>query len=323
MNFIENLNGFLTAIPVADGCALAWFAACWIGYTVYSGHEGWARRSLMRGTDRLRAAWMKRMLDREVRIVDAALLNTLMLSVSFFASTAILIVGSLIAALGTVDREMPLTANLGFLVAASRETWTFRLFSPVGVFIYAFFELTWSIRQFDRRAILIDAAPPHDQLDDARRQAWARCLGRLNALAGDDFNRGLRAYCFGLALLAVRSPGDVRRRLGRGRGGFVPARVRLRAGGVARRGRGARLAAGSEPAAGTGASLVGRPALGRRGRTARVAIGHRTRIRRRGAAQRSSPRDVAPEPGPVARTPAVLGRITFRPARSIFRGRGS
>jgi uncharacterized membrane protein len=202
MSFIENLNGFRAAIPWPDWCALAWFAVCWIGYTLYSGHEGWARRSLMRGTDRLRTAWMQRMLDREVRIVDSALLGVLMHSVSFFASTAILIVGSLIAALGAVDREMQLTANLGFLVAASREAWTLKLFSLIGVFVYAFFKLTWSIRQFNRCAILIGAAPPHDRLDDARRRAWARRLGRLNTLAGDDFNLGLRAYYFGLALLA-------------------------------------------------------------------------------------------------------------------------
>lgn len=202
MNFIENLNRFRAAIPGSDWGALAWFVACWIGYTGYSGHERWARCSLMRGTDRLRTAWMKRMLDREVRIVDAALLNTLMLSVSFFASTAILIVGSLIAALGAVDREVQWTANLGFLIAANREAWTLKLFSLIGVFIYAFFKLTWSIRQFNRCVILIGAAPPHDQLDDAQRQAWARRLGRLNTLAGDDFNLGLRAYYFGLALLA-------------------------------------------------------------------------------------------------------------------------
>ncbi|MCB0626651.1 MAG: DUF599 domain-containing protein [Saprospiraceae bacterium] len=203
MNFIENLNTFRAAIPGQDWGALAWFAACWMGYTFYSAHHGWARRSLMRGTDRLRMAWMRRMLEREVRIMDAALLNTLMLSVSFFASTAILIVGSLIAALGAVDREIQLTADLGFLVAASRETWTLKLFSLIVVFIYAFFKLTWSIRQFNRCAILIGAAPPHDQLDDdAQRRAWARRLGRLNTLAGEDFNLGLRAYYFGLALLA-------------------------------------------------------------------------------------------------------------------------
>ena len=34
MNFIENLNGFRAAIPWPGWCALAWFAVCWIGYTL-------------------------------------------------------------------------------------------------------------------------------------------------------------------------------------------------------------------------------------------------------------------------------------------------
>ena len=63
-------------------------------------------------------------------------------------------------------------------------------------------DVNWSIRQFNRCAILIGAAPLPHQLDDPSRRAWVRRLGRLNALAGDDFNRGLRAYYFGLALLA-------------------------------------------------------------------------------------------------------------------------
>ena len=202
MEFIENLNRFRVAVPWLDWFALAWLAACWIGYTAYADHEGRACRSLIRGTDRMREVWMDRLLEREVRIVDAALLNNLMHSVSFFASTAILIIGGLIAALGAVDREVQLTANLGLLVTASRETWTLKLFALIVVFIYAFFKLTWSLRQFNRCTILVGAAPPCDQLDEPKRRAWTRRLGRLNALAGYDFNCGLRAYYFGLALLA-------------------------------------------------------------------------------------------------------------------------
>ena len=137
-----------------------------------------------------------------VRLLDSGLLGNLMHSVSFFASTTMVIIGGLIAALGAVDHAMQWVANLGLLVPAGREAWTLKLVALIVVFIYAFFKLTWSIRQFNRCAILIGAAPPHDQLDDASRRTWARRLGRLNALAGDDFNRGLRAYYFGLALLA-------------------------------------------------------------------------------------------------------------------------
>ena len=133
MDFLESLNRFLAAIPRLDWLALAWFALCWVGYTAYSSYGRRSHQSLMRGTDRLRTVWMERMLEREVRIVDSALLGTLMHSVSFFASTTILIIGSLIAALGAIDREIALTADLGFLVAASRETWTLKLFSLIAV----------------------------------------------------------------------------------------------------------------------------------------------------------------------------------------------
>jgi uncharacterized membrane protein len=202
MTFFDHLNLFLVTIPASDWFALAWFAVCWIGYTVYASREGRSCRSLIRGTDRMRMAWMERLLEREVRLLDSGLLGNLMHSVSFFASTAMLIIGSLIAALGAVDHAMQWVANLGLLAAAGREAWTLKLIALIVVFIYAFFKLTWSLRQFNRCAILIGAAPPHDQLDDSSRRTWARRLGRLNALAGDDFNCGLRAYYFGLALLA-------------------------------------------------------------------------------------------------------------------------
>lgn len=202
MNAIERLDLFRAAIPWMDWFALAWFAVCWIGYTIYANHEGRACRSLIRGTNQMREVWMERLLEREVRIVDSALLGNLMHSVSFFASTTMVIIGGLIAALGAVDHAMQWVANLGLLVATGREVWMLKLVALIVVFIYAFFKLTWSIRQFNRCAILIGAAPSHDQLNDSSRRAWARRLGRLNALAGDDFNRGLRAYYFGLALLA-------------------------------------------------------------------------------------------------------------------------
>ena len=144
---------------------------------------------------------MERLLEREVRIVDSALLGNLMHSVSFFASTTMLIIGSLIAALGAVDHAVQWASNLGLLVPAGREVWTLKLVTLIVVFIYAFFKLTWSIRQFNRCAILIGAAPSHDQLDDSKRRVWVRRLGRLNALTGDDFNRGLRAYYFAFAAL--------------------------------------------------------------------------------------------------------------------------
>ena len=58
--------------------------------------------------------------------------------------------------------------------------------------------LTWSLRQFNLLSILVGAAPLGER-GDAGIESYARRLAGANNLAGDDFNRGIRAYYFGLA----------------------------------------------------------------------------------------------------------------------------
>ncbi|MEW5727947.1 MAG: DUF599 domain-containing protein [Pseudomonadota bacterium] len=69
------------------------------------------------------------------------------------------------------------------------------------VFVYAFFQITWSLRQFNYCCILIGAAPP-TTAGDAEKDAYAAQAARLQGLAANSFNRGLRAYYFALAMLA-------------------------------------------------------------------------------------------------------------------------
>jgi uncharacterized membrane protein len=49
--------------------------------------------------------------------------------------------------------------------------------------------------------MLIGAAPP-PAADEAERERAAQRLAALNALAGDEFNSGIRAYYFGLAAVS-------------------------------------------------------------------------------------------------------------------------
>jgi uncharacterized membrane protein len=70
----------------------------------------------------------------------------------------------------------------------------------LAIFIFAYFKFTWSLRQFNLQTILVGAAPsPGDGSPEAEREDFARRLAAVNAFAGDDFNRGIRAYYFGLA----------------------------------------------------------------------------------------------------------------------------
>ncbi len=63
------------------------------------------------------------------------------------------------------------------------------------VFIVAYFKFTWSLRQFNMLSLVVGAAP----LPGEGTEEDARRFARINALSGDEFNRGIRAYYFGLA----------------------------------------------------------------------------------------------------------------------------
>ena len=65
-------------------------------------------------------------------------------------------------------------------------------------FVYSYFKFTWALRQFNLLSILVGAAP-FGKTGEPGIDSYAQRLAKANSLAGDDFNRGIRAYYFGLA----------------------------------------------------------------------------------------------------------------------------
>lgn len=57
---------------------------------------------------------MQRMLERDNRIIDSNLVGHLMGSVSFFASTTIIIIGGLIAVLGATEKAIAQPVGLNW-----------------------------------------------------------------------------------------------------------------------------------------------------------------------------------------------------------------
>ena len=73
----------------------------------------------------------------------------------------------------------------------------------VVVFVFAFFKLTWSLRQFNYVAILIGAAPPPERCRHARRRcAMPSAAAGVASRAAEHFNKALRTFYFGLAALS-------------------------------------------------------------------------------------------------------------------------
>jgi uncharacterized membrane protein len=194
------LQRLMAIITVTDSAAVLFFLVGWAAYGYYADRAASGSRGLRGVTHQFRLRWARQMVRRDNRIVDAALTGNLMTSVSFYANTTIYIIAGLIAVAGTLDKIIVVTEELPFARVQSKELIEAKVFLLTGVFIFAYFKFTWCLRQFNFLSILIGSAPNRDAADDMLEPHALR-FGTVNTLAGDEFNRGIRAYYFGFAAL--------------------------------------------------------------------------------------------------------------------------
>ena len=158
----------------------------------------WSAGGLIRSTRDYRLEWAYQMLAREIRVTDSTLIGNLVTSVTFYANTTIYIIAGLLAVLGAADKLLSFTNDLAFPGTGNRELLEIKLMLVLATFVYAYFKFTWSLRQFNLLSILVGAAPLGER-DQPGIESYARRLAGANNLGGDDFNRGIRAYYFGLS----------------------------------------------------------------------------------------------------------------------------
>jgi uncharacterized membrane protein len=194
-----------STLPWWEWAALAWFFFAWIGYARFAQRRSTVQPSLLAEGNRERRQWMLQSTRREVRVIDGIVVQSLSTSPSFFASTTLLIVGGLLALLGSSEQAGALVKELPFAVRTSQLVLDLKLILLTGIFVYAFFRFTWSLRQYSIGALLVAAAPDHlefERLGDAERERFAGRAGGVMGLAAESFNDGLRAYYFAFAAAA-------------------------------------------------------------------------------------------------------------------------
>ncbi|MEK7244459.1 MAG: DUF599 domain-containing protein [Pseudomonadota bacterium] len=189
-------------LPLLDTLALGWFFLCWIGYTYYADYRRWGTRELASVLHGYRLRWMKRLLERENRIADVTALSSLLGSDNLFATATLFILAGLVTILGAVDRVQEMVSEISFIATASRETWELKILVLLGIFVYAFFKFAWSLRQFNFALVLVASAPMPAEQDAPDRPGFGPRAAMLVTRAVSSFNRGLRAYFFGLAALS-------------------------------------------------------------------------------------------------------------------------
>jgi uncharacterized membrane protein len=184
-----------------DAAAFVAFLAISFGYG--SLFDGRFRRpsSIDAKMTGIREVWMMRLLDRDNRITDTTLAGHSIRSITFFASTTLILIAALVGVLGSAQRVHAATVNLSVLFGGgSQALFELKVFLVVAIFVYAFFKFTWAIRQFNYFSAVIGSAP--EAGSPTLDSQFARRMALLLSHGFWHFNAGVRAYYFALAALA-------------------------------------------------------------------------------------------------------------------------
>ena len=191
----------LSLLEPLDIVSVLWFFAVWVGYTLIAESNQWQLKSVLGIMNKHRQRWMGEMLRRDMRMLDALILNHLQSGIAMFASTSILVVGGLVASLGATEKAIAVLSALPFVDETSRFEWEVKILLLLLIFVFAFFKFVWAYRLNTYCAVLVGAVPSSLDVDTVAKDQ-AQGAAKVANLAARHFNRGLRAFYFALAALS-------------------------------------------------------------------------------------------------------------------------
>src|ERR1700740_1838856 len=184
-----------------DILAVGFFILEWLVYALTLEHAAYGRDSLSARINVYREVWIRRLLDREARMVDMQIMASLQNGTAFFASTSLIAVGGALALLRATSDALAVLGALPINLSPSPALWEVKCVGLILIFIYTFFKFAWAYRLFNYVAILFGAMPPAGQRDTPEAEAHVIRPTRLFESAGQHFNRGQRAFFFALGYL--------------------------------------------------------------------------------------------------------------------------
>jgi uncharacterized membrane protein len=144
-----------------------------------------------------RRRWVANAARRESPF-DAILSGNIMGSVSFLASTSVLLVLAVFAVFGQLPTLMEALDSLSLDRSFTVLDVQIHLAIMLAMFVLAFFAFTLSLRQFNHFCIMLGALDhDRDTTDDE-----ISAIARMNALGAKNFNSGIRAYYFSVSTVA-------------------------------------------------------------------------------------------------------------------------
>jgi uncharacterized membrane protein len=150
-----------------------------------------------------RIDWMGTMQKRDMRMPDVVAIGNLEQSVTFFASTTILILAGLLTAATAGVDTLYFLESLPMIRPITPLWFELKLLVLTAIFVSAFFRFTWALRQYNFATILVVSTPAHNDnsLDEATLKRHAYHTANMLNRAANTNNYGLRAYYFAMAAL--------------------------------------------------------------------------------------------------------------------------
>lgn len=144
-----------------------------------------------------RRRWVANAARRESPF-DAILSGNIMGSVSFLASTSVLLVLAVFAVFGQLPALMDALDSLSLDRVYTELDVQLHLVVMLAMFVLAFFAFTLSLRQFNHFCIMLGALD-HDR---ATTEEEIEAIAQMNGLGARNFNSGIRAYYFSVPSVA-------------------------------------------------------------------------------------------------------------------------
>ena len=189
------------AYSIVDVIAVGFFILEWSVYAYTLEHTSYGRDSLSARMNVYREVWIRRMMQRDARMVDTQIMASLQSGTAWFASTTLLAVGGSLALFRATNEVTPVIQTLPLVSHFSPLLWEIKCIGLSLIFVYAFFKFAWSYRLFNYVAILIGATPPPSMAGTPEAEAHIIRTTKLFGAAARHFNRGQRAFFFALGYL--------------------------------------------------------------------------------------------------------------------------
>lgn len=191
----------MIALTTTDWLVLGLFLCAWLSFEIINDYSPLQHRSLSSMMARRRREWMLEMAERDLRMIDTQIMQSLQNGAAFFGTTSILAIGGCFALLGATDQVLQIYRDLPVSSEVPRQLFELKVFGLTVIFVYSFFKFGWAFRLFNYCSILIGAVPMIDHAPlDARKKA-ALAAAELNIIASRHFTAGLRGIFFALAYL--------------------------------------------------------------------------------------------------------------------------